>query len=98
MQVQDPSGERLTGFPTEVPVNPAENARPVVPPVPVVYYDEGTGAVEYKVVPCPSHVAAPLEAELNALGKHGWRLVGILPPETQALFLFMRASARRSRP
>ena len=75
--------------PPEVPVNPGRHVKPAVP---VVYYGRGSGAVEYRVIPCPSEDAAQLETELNTLGKDGWRLVGNLPPESQALLLFMRST------
>jgi len=79
----------LSNTPPEVPSTPVKHVKP---PVPVVYYGRGSGAVEYKVIPCSAGEAAQLETELNTLGKDGWRLVGILPPGSQALLLFMRST------
>ncbi len=92
MNFENQTYAKLSNLPHEVPINPMENARPTVPPVPVVYYDDASGAVEYRVIQCPSLEAAALETKLNKLGKQAWRLVGILPAGNQVLFVLMRSS------
>jgi hypothetical protein len=81
-----------TKFANTPPEVPTTQGKQVKAPVPVVYYGRGSGAVEYKVISCPSGETAQMEAELNKFGKDGWRLVGILPPGSQVMLLFMRST------
>jgi DNA-binding transcriptional MerR regulator len=90
------SGQTFAMFPPEVPpqipINPLEVARPLLPLVPIVYDDSSPREckTEYRVLARSSLEATGLEADLNALGREGWWLVQIVPQEKRMLLVFMR--------
>jgi hypothetical protein len=68
---------------------PQEPQHPYVqPPTVFVYERQGW---EYKVVGSAATDAVLSENELNALGKDGWELVGVVPSSSGVRFYLKRA-------
>ena len=80
----------ISEFPKHpLPHTPPEPQRPQMqPPTVFVYEKQGW---EYKVVSKKTSVEAlPTEDELNALGKDGWELVGVVPVSNAVQFYLKR--------
>lgn len=75
----------------------AEGGRASSLPMPVVFDDVGPQRYEYHVVGIDPREDEPLdEGALQALGKDGWLLAGILPPagnSPRIVYYFVRPAA-----
>jgi hypothetical protein len=48
---------------------------------------------DYKVITVEAHSNHQLEADLNALGEHGWELVGYSEPDKNKIRLILKKPA-----
>lgn len=80
-------------LPPQVPITPTPPPPPAighlaVPQVPVL-----PPTWEYKRLTRPTDAPEVDEADLNALGRDGWELVGVVPGPTSTHFYFKRERA-----